>query len=225
MKHRSISKVAAVAACAWLLNGSGLADDKVDYTSMNAEALAEYLIFDARGFDLDEQTQEGGTVRDRLTQDETQKACTALKGGAIDGETSGKVTVMARESVTYPKEGIKLGSWEKGEAVARSGFGYRVGHRVDDHGKRDPGGNCYACHELDPAEIAFGTLGPSLKGYGKARGTSEETLKYTYEVIYNPHSFFPCTHMPRFGASGILSEEQIRDVLAYLLDPESPVNR
>jgi sulfur-oxidizing protein SoxX len=31
--------------------------------------------------------------------------------------------------------------------------------------------------------------------------------------------------MPRFGAQGILSEQQLRDVMAYLLDPASPVNQ
>jgi sulfur-oxidizing protein SoxX len=31
--------------------------------------------------------------------------------------------------------------------------------------------------------------------------------------------------MPRFGYKGILSEAQIRDVAALLLDPDSPVNR
>ena len=106
-----------------------------------------------------------------------------------------------------------------------SGFGFRVGHRTDDHSNRQPGGNCYACHQLDPKEIAFGTLGPSLTGYGKMRGTSEAILNYTYEVIYAAHTHFPCTHMPRFGANGVLSEQQIADVMAYLLDPWSPVNQ
>ena len=31
--------------------------------------------------------------------------------------------------------------------------------------------------------------------------------------------------MPRFGANGVLTREQIGDVMAYLLDPQSPVNR
>ena len=30
--------------------------------------------------------------------------------------------------------------------------------------------------------------------------------------------------MPRFGAQGALTEEQISHIMAYLLDPESPVN-
>jgi sulfur-oxidizing protein SoxX len=31
--------------------------------------------------------------------------------------------------------------------------------------------------------------------------------------------------MPRFGYKGILTEQQIKDVAALLLDPRSPVNQ
>jgi sulfur-oxidizing protein SoxX len=31
--------------------------------------------------------------------------------------------------------------------------------------------------------------------------------------------------MPRFGHKGILNEQQIRDVVALLMDPSSPVNK
>jgi sulfur-oxidizing protein SoxX len=125
----------------------------------------------------------------------------------------------------FPEGGVKLGDWKKGEEVARSGFGYRIGHRNDDHESRTPGGNCYACHQLDPDEIAHGTVGPSLAGYGLSRGTSDAMLKHTYRILYNAQMFFPCTTMPRFGHNGTLTKEQISDVMAYLLDPESPVNK
>lgn len=227
MLSKSISKAAAILFGSALAVSSsvGLAADRSKYTSMSPEELAEYLIFDAEGFLLDQKTQEGGTVRDRLMQDEIQKACSTLMGGNLDGATATKVTAKARESIKQPEGAIKLGDWKKGEEVARSGYGFRVGHRNDDHSERDPGGNCYACHELDPDEIAYGTLGPSLKGYGRIRGTSDAILKYTYDVIYNAHAYFPCTHMPRFGANGVLTQQQIRDVMAYLLDPDSPVNQ
>ena len=199
--------------------------DAVDYTAMSSKDLAEYLIFEKKGFKLDAKTQEGGTVKDRLTQDKIQQACSTKQGAAADAKNSIKVQTIAQKSMVLPKGGIKLGDWKKGEAVARSGYGYRVGHKVDDHSKRDPGGNCYACHQLDPKEIAYGTLGPSLKGYGKARGTGDAMLKYTYEVIYNPHAYFPCTQMPRFGTNKVLTQEQILNVIAYLMDPDSPVNQ
>jgi len=31
--------------------------------------------------------------------------------------------------------------------------------------------------------------------------------------------------MPRFGVNGVLSEQQIKDLVAYLFDPDSPVNK
>jgi sulfur-oxidizing protein SoxX len=31
--------------------------------------------------------------------------------------------------------------------------------------------------------------------------------------------------MPRFGYHGVLTQQQISDVMAYLLDPASPVNQ
>jgi sulfur-oxidizing protein SoxX len=31
--------------------------------------------------------------------------------------------------------------------------------------------------------------------------------------------------MPRFGHKGILTEQQIKDVTALLMDPDSPVNK
>jgi sulfur-oxidizing protein SoxX len=198
---------------------------EADYTAMSPEELAKHLIFEKKGFQLDQKTQEGGTVKERLTQDDIQKACSIMGGATVDAKTADNVRTIAQKSTIQPKGGIKLGDWKKGEAVARSGYGYRVGHKVDDHGKKDPGGNCYACHQLDPDEIAYGTLGPSLKGYGKARGTSDAILKYTYGVIYHPHAVFPCTQMPRFGANKVLTHEQIVDVMAYLMDPDSPVNR
>jgi len=30
--------------------------------------------------------------------------------------------------------------------------------------------------------------------------------------------------MPRIGAKGVLTQQQIADVMAYLFDPESPIN-
>ncbi len=199
---------------------------KADYTTMGAEELAEYLIFEAKGYKIDEKTQEGGTVRDRLTQDELQKTCSKLKGDPIDSATAQKVTQLAAKSLVYPENGIKLGDWKKGQALAENAFGFRVGNKVDDHSKRETGGMCMNCHQLEPAKVdRSGTVGPSLIAYGKSLGLSEETKKHAYEAIYNPHSLFPCTNMPRFGVNGLLTQQKIADLLAYLLDPNSPVNK
>jgi len=210
------------------VSGPAVAEDadRADYTSMSAEELADHLIFKKEGFAVDTKTQEGATVGERLRQDELQKTCSALKGGKPDSATVEKVTALARESMVYPEGGIELGDWKEGQAIAENAFGFRVGHKVDDHSARETGGLCMNCHQLEEKKARrSGTLGPSLVGYGKNRGRSEQMKKYTYEVIYNPHAFFPCTKMPRLGDSGILTQEKIADVMAYLLSPESPVNK
>ncbi len=226
---------ATYAATAVLLTGASVAisdtaaqADKagVDYTTMTPEDLAEYLIYEANGFKLEQPVQEGGVARQRLVQDEIQRLCTKVRNDRGDTETMAKVNALARESIRYPEGGIKLGDWKIGREIAWSGFGYRVGHRTDDHSQAEygPGGNCYNCHQL-ATDRTGGSIGPSLTGFGKLRGNSEPVLKYAYDVIYNPHVYFACTNMPRIGANGLLTEEQISHIMAYLFDPESPVNQ
>jgi sulfur-oxidizing protein SoxX len=196
----------------------------VDYTKMTPTELTEYLIFDAKGFKLDQPTQEGTTGRERMTQDELQKTCSALHGKTIDAATAKKVQEMAAASRVYPEGGVTLGDWKRGQALAMEGAGFRLGPKADDNAKK-MGGNCYACHQMDLKVAAHGTLGPSLTGFGKNRGNTPETQKYVYEILYNAHAYFPCTNMPRFGANHFLNQEQMADLIAYVLDPESPVNK
>jgi sulfur-oxidizing protein SoxX len=196
----------------------------VDYTAMSPKALAEYLIFESGSYELDQPTQEGTTGRARLTQDEIQKACSLMKGEEVSDKAREKVMALAAASIKYPEGGIKLGDWKKGRELAWSGFGYRTAHNPDDHSSREAGGNCYNCHQL-ATDRTGGDIGPSLTGYGKNRGSSPDMLKYTYEVIYNPHVYFACTNMPRMGATGVLNQQQIADIKAYLFDPASPVNK
>lgn len=233
MKTKKFLSTAVILSGAALLStgafnalASGAGDAKPDFAAMTGEELAEHLVFQPGNFKLDQPVQEGGKAKQRLVQDELQKTCSALRGKPADGDTAEKVRTMARETIVYPEGGIKLGDWRIGRELAWSGFGWRVGHKNDDHSKAEhgPGGNCYNCHQL-ATDRTGGTLGPTLTGYGKTRGNSEAVVKYAYEVIYNPHAYFACTNMPRQGAKGLLTQEQISHVLAYLFDPESPVNQ
>lgn len=160
-------------------------------------------------------------MKGRLVQDEAQKLCSAGRDNP-SRETIARVETLAKATpVVLPKDGKMIGDWKKGEALAQSGFGQRVG----DTNTRPNGGNCYACHQMTQKELSYGTLGPPLLGYGKLRGYSPEIVKYTYEKIYNPHRYSGCSNMPRFGHNGILTPEQIADAVALLLDPKSPVNQ
>ena len=87
------------------------------------------------------------------------------------------------------------------------------------------GGNCYACHQMSAEEVSFGTIGPSLRNFGKTRGNTEAMQRYAYGKIYNSQAYSACSNMPRFGHSGILTEQQMKDLTALLLDPNSPVNK
>lgn len=158
---------------------------------------------------------------DRLDQDETQKLCTRHRSQALPADVAQHLAELNRATVKAPSDGQYLGDWHNGEVIANTGTGLQSS---DDPAKPN-GGNCYACHELSPTEMAYGTLGPSLKNYGKLRGQSPAVLEYAWSMVYNSNSFAPCSNMPRFGHRGILTEQQLKDVMAFLFDPASPVNQ
>ena len=157
---------------------------------------------------------------DRLEQSELQQACSNPRDWPSSDEQAQALQRAAMASVRFPADGDYLGDWQEGEKIAQNGRGMQY----SDDPSVPNGGNCYACHQLDPKEIAAGTIGPSLTGYGK-RGQSEQVLKYTWAKIWNPHAYLVCSHMPRFGDAGILTPDQIRHLMALLLDPQSPVNK
>ena len=157
----------------------------------------------------------------RLAQDETQKACSLHRNAPPKAVAD---AIMAREKATivYPADGSLLGDWKKGERLAQSGYGGRF---TDYPPRAESGGNCYACHQLDNKELSFGTLGPSLLQYGANHRFAAAEVKAVYERIYNPHAVVPCANMPRLGASKFLTVEQIKDLVAFVMSPDSPVNK
>ena len=157
---------------------------------------------------------------DRLQRDAVQTACSAPRGMPLDNDMLASLRAERLAAVVLPADGQYLGDWQRGAEVAGNGRGLQSG----DDPTQPNGGNCYACHQLAPDEVAYGTLGPSLKGYG-ARGQSEAMLQYTWTKLWDTHAYNLCSHMPRFGAQSILTEQQLKDVMAYLLDPASPVNQ
>ena len=157
----------------------------------------------------------------RLKGDETMRACSNSKG-APSAEAGRAIGARERATIRYPSDGKLMGDWRRGEQLAQSGYGLRF---TDDPATRATGGNCYACHQLTKQEVSFGTLGPSLLEYGKIRGFSEAAAKTVYEKIYNPQATAPCSLMPRFGANAVLTIDQIKDIVALIMSPESPVNR
>jgi L-cysteine S-thiosulfotransferase len=156
----------------------------------------------------------------RVMQDDTQRICTASANNP-QGADFDKILAREQASVVYPADGNVVGDWQKGERVAQVGTGGQFSDAAD--GPR--GGNCYACHQIAPKELSYGTLGPSLVGYGRDRKFDKEEAKKTYSKIFNAMSIVPCSQMPRFGYHQFLTQEQIKDVVGLLFDPESPVNK
>ncbi len=144
-------------------------------------------------------------------QDKWQKACSnpnQLVPEGIDVETFRKEML---ETVKFPAGGVVGKDIARGERL----FG------DPKKGGRSRRGNCYACHCGDPQILACGNIGPSLRGYGK-RGIDP---KQTYIKIYNSWAVVPCSVMPRLGYHGVLTPEEIADIVAYMHDPNSPLNK
>lgn len=156
----------------------------------------------------------------RPIQDAEQKKCSQTRNQLSDDDFN-KMRESQAKTVKYPKDGIFLGDWRRGERIAQSGFG----GRFNDKPGTVNGGNCYACHQITKKELSYGTLGPSLLGYGKARDFDPKEMRATYAKIYNSWSVQPCSNMPRFGYHNFLSEQQIKDLIALLYAKDSPTNQ
>jgi sulfur-oxidizing protein SoxX len=160
----------------------------------------------------------------RLEQDETMKTCGQYRDNP-PRKIGEKLEKLNAATIRYPVEGKLIGDWKEGEKLAAVGTGGHIGFIQPDPAGKLRGGNCYACHELAKKEVAYGTIGPSLQHFGKIRGNSDEIIKYAYDKIYNSNAFTACTNMPRFGLHNWLTPEQITHIVAFLVDPESPVNK
>lgn len=156
----------------------------------------------------------------RVVLDETQKICSETRN-TPSKEQAAKIVADAKASIALPADGNVLGDWKNGEKIAQSGRGGQFSDGPD----TVSGGNCYACHQLAKKELSFGTLGPSLLNYGKLKEFKPEEAKAAYSKVFNAHSTVACSNMPRFGFHKVLTEQQMKDVVAYLFDPESPVNK
>jgi sulfur-oxidizing protein SoxX len=161
----------------------------------------------------------GQATMDRVELDEVQRLCN-LHADNPPAELARPIEETQLKSIPFPA-GSMMGDWKNGEKIAQSGRGAMWS---DKPGVQE-GGSCYNCHQISPKETAFGTIGPSLAGYGKTRGNRPEIQRYVYGKIYNSKAYNACSQMPRLGHSKTLNEQQIKDLVALLLDPASPVNQ
>jgi sulfur-oxidizing protein SoxX len=174
---------------------------------------------------------EGIANVERVTQtDETSRLCSEADatGKPLEEKTAKAIEEANLKTIRWPSNGQFLGDWKEGEKIAQSGRGLTWTDTAD----TPNGGNCYNCHQIDTKEISYGTIGPSLHNYGKIRGVTDPQseaakpiVEYTWGKIWNSKAYNACSNMPRAGHMGILNEQQIRHIVALLLDPQSPVNK
>jgi sulfur-oxidizing protein SoxX len=165
---------------------------------------------------------------DRINQDLGQKACSTPDAPAE--AVAKQIEAESLATIKWPAGGVYLGDWREGEKLAQNGRG--MTWTDTSTATKDNGAQCYNCHQIGKAEISFGTIGPSLYNYGKIRGVkdpldpaSAPIVQYTWGKLWNSKAYSACSNMPRFGHMGLLDENQIRHVMALLLDPKSPVNQ
>ena len=161
----------------------------------------------------------GQATMERVVQDGVQRVCTESNDRPPAGLAK-QLEADQMKTIRFP-QGSLIGDWKAGERIAQNGRGLQW---TDAPGAA-AGGSCYNCHQLSPQEASHGTLGPSLLGFGAKRGNGPEMQRYVYGKIYNAKAYNLCSQMPRLGHSGTLTPEQIKDLVALLLDPASPVNR
>jgi sulfur-oxidizing protein SoxX len=161
----------------------------------------------------------GQATMERVVQDGVQRVCTE-SNDRPPAELAKMLEADQMKTIAFA-EGSLIGDWKRGERIAQGGRGLQW----TDGASSASGGSCYNCHQLSPQETSYGTLGPSLLGFGKVRGNGPQMQRYVYGKIYNAKAYNLCSQMPRLGYSGTLTAEQIKDLVALLLDPASPVNR
>ena len=167
---------------------------------------------------------------DRLKQDASNAECSAAEGKPLSEARTKAIEAANLATVKMPGDGKFIGDWKEGEKLAQNGRGMTW---TDASAATSAnGGNCYNCHQISKAEISYGTIGPSLYNYGKLRGVadpaspaSKAMVEYTWGKLYNAKAYNACSGMPRFGHGGMLDETQLKNIMALLLDPKSPVNQ
>lgn len=201
MKRAAIAVLVAVVSVAPASFGQGDAAERAEAAFIASFSGGDPLVFARAGL-----------------QDDVQRICSE-HFDAPPAPLIEAIERTQRAAMRYPAS--LIGDWREGQRIAADTGGLRY----DDPRGQPNGGGCYGCHQIEAHESAFGTLGPSLLGYGKTRGWGISAQRLAYERIYNAQAFTACSTMPRFGHNHVLTPQQISHLVALLLDPTSPVNR
>ena len=198
-------------------------------TILSAAAAALAVAFPATAGDPAPTAQEmikrdfksrGIATIDRVNQDGVQTLCNRTHDKPPK-EIAERLEKDQLAGIQWPADGKLLGDWKAGEQVAQSGRGFTWSDKPG-----VTGGSCYNCHQIGPNEnvVRDGRARASTSS-GRSAATAPDVQRYVYGKIYNAKAYNLCSLMPRFGYVGALTEKEIRDLVALLMDPGSPVNK
>jgi sulfur-oxidizing protein SoxX len=223
----NLKKISTSTHAKWALGAAALSVVAVAYAADNSASIKALTDKIVKASFRDEGIVKASAA---LNTDETARACSEADaaGKPLSAKAAKAIQTANFKTIKWPADGKFLGDWKEGEKIAQSGRGLTWTDTAD----MPNGGNCYNCHQIDAKEISYGTIGPSLYGYGKTRGVTDPSspaakpvVEYTWGKIWNSKAYNACSNMPRAGHMGILTEDQVRHIVALLLDPNSPVNK
>ncbi|MEY2994496.1 MAG: sulfur oxidation c-type cytochrome SoxX [Pseudomonadota bacterium] len=216
MKKMTLS-IIALGLVGGLTACTAVQKSSADYDKLTAEAIKTFH-------------SKGIAKVERLQQDDSNRLCSQadVAGKPLDAATAKAIEEANMKAMQWPSDGKFLGDWKQGNKIAESGKGMTWKDKTTSNN----GGNCYNCHQITKEQVSYGTLGPSLYNYGKLRGVtdpnspaSKAVVEYTWGKIWNARAYNACSNMPRAGHNGVLDQDQVRHLVALLLDPNSPVNK
>lgn len=84
---------------------------------------------------------------------------------------------------------------------------------------RSRGGGCLACHVMGPAtQEVPGNVGPDLS----LIGTAGRPDQYLFNAVFDARVHNPQTVMPPWGKNGFYSQDEIKDIVAFLKTLKTP---
>jgi sulfur-oxidizing protein SoxA len=116
---------------------------------------------------------------------------------------------LARPDVTPPRGSEIVMATVSGDAAKGQKLAF----------DRSRGGGCLACHVMGPTNQEVpGNVGPDLSQIGNAGRSDQFLFNYVFDArVYNPESA-----MPPWGKHGFYSEDEIRDIVAFLKTLKAP---
>ena len=155
-------------------------------------------------------------------QDETMKQC-SLHENSPPKPVADEIQKREKARIEYPADGKLMGDWKSGEKLAQSGYGLRFTDYPAAAGQRRQ------LLRLPPADQGRGQLRhdrpeparTTARSGTSARPTPRRSTRRS-TTRRRPIRARTCRG---FGTNNVLTIEQIKDLVALVMSPDSPVNK